>query len=242
VYLPGSRSERRRRTVRCTGYQDALTILREFKDELQREVDGAGPVQDTPRETSEVPTFAEYVAEHWDSIAARQSARVKVRNEGLLRLHLLPFFGSMRLNEIRSIELDDFTTSMRAKEKAKDVPYSPATINTAVRLVKACLNNAVKREVILRAPGARFLPVPEIANELDDREWTAFLAAFDDRDGFVTSYEDPRIRGSVPREIAEIYYEGFRASKPLFALELSTGLRRHRPHHPRMVEHHRPTG
>jgi len=79
---------------------------------------------------------------------------------------------------------------------------------------------------IARVPEIAYLNEPDIANELDDNEWRAFLSAFDDREGFVARFADARLRGSVPRELAEVYYQSFRASKPLFCLELATGLRR----------------
>jgi integrase len=58
--------------------------------------------------------------------------------------------------------------------------------------------------------------------ELSAEEEHAYLAAFDDRDGFVKRYTSKHYSA----EHAEIAYTWFRASKPLFTLPLHTGLRR----------------
>jgi integrase len=235
-YLPGSRTQRRRKTVQCSSYQDAKKKLREFKEELHRHFSGA-VTQSQPVSVADqmpVPMFSEYIVQWWDtSISARESNKTKKRNWPLVTHHLLPFFGNRPINTIRTIDVKDFVVYMLNKSKKDGSRYSPATINTILRIFKTVMKNAIERyesddvtirRIVVRMPQVKFLPEPEIANELDDNEWKRFLEVFDEPDRFIASYDDPKYRGSIPAELAMIHYQSFRASQPLFAVELATGL------------------
>lgn len=234
VYLPGSRTERRRRTVECESYQNALSKLAAFKQELQQEVDGGGaeaaalPSPAAVVTALAVPTFDEYVNTWWDSsISANQNPQTKKRNEAALKNHIRPFFGLMLMAEAaKDITVEDFVAHLKAYRKKNKQPLSPASINTCLILIRTIFGNAMKREVIHRVPAVHRQVVPVVANELNDDEWEAFLGSFDDREAFIKRFTDPKVRNSVTPDMAEMLYQHFRASKPLFVIALATGLRR----------------
>jgi integrase len=111
------------------------------------------------------------------------------------------------------------------------------------------VRDAFEREEIDRFPlrGLRRLPIERetpLRQEMSTQEHARFVAAFDDETGFRKLIAAERAPGPVrisdhfrgPRafggrllpegEAAGVYFERFRASKPLFVVALETGLRR----------------
>ncbi|MBV2362253.1 tyrosine-type recombinase/integrase [Streptomonospora nanhaiensis] len=66
--------------------------------------------------------------------------------EGLLRIHLNPFFGDMSLNDIKEAHVRKWRTARRKSKVGK------TTVAKAYRLIRAIMNTAVRDELIRKNP------------------------------------------------------------------------------------------
>ena len=105
-------------------------------------------------------TFAEYYA-RWD--AARQvSATRRHTDEGRARLHVLPYWGSWRVGDIRPTDIDDWIASLSKR-------MGPWSVRLCYSLLRGPLRRAVKDQVIADPCIDIVLPKkPEIRKTFDD--------------------------------------------------------------------------
>ena len=121
-------------------------------------------------------TFAEYYA-RWD--AARQvSATRRHTDEGRARLHLLPYWGSWRVGDIRPTDIDDWIAALSKR-------MGPWSVRHCYSLLRGPLRRAVKDRVIPDPCIDIVLPKkPEIRKTFDDvltaTEVDALVAAIAD--------------------------------------------------------------
>lgn len=237
LYVPGQKGKtRRKRTLHGITRDEALRLYGKFKDEVSRR-----SVDQVPRPLGRHLTFREFIERYLDRIAGGLSAKT-ARNYGYtLEKHLIPVFGDLPLDRISSSAVQDFIADLKKRE------YSPSSIADYVRVLKVFLYQAVEREEIETFPLRRRLKLEKIVLpclELTPEEKERFLGAFGNEKAFrekllrcrtrgkiATSprFRTPRVFGGSMRpggEAAGIYFERFRASKPLFAVALETGLRR----------------
>ena len=254
VLAPGSK-ERFRRVLPFASVEDAMSAFTIFRSAVKagkRPGDG-DTVPETNAEdvVSDGPTFAEYATRYLDSVWGSTAPSTRRRNISSLNGYLIPFFGSKRLDEIAEIDVKDFKTwcRMRVDAKGNAKPLAPPTINFALRRFREVMNNARTRKLLGSIPVIKFEKEIENKNEFTPDEEAAFLAAFDDFDGFrrylsehrrfaevvyvefgsSDPFKGKRRYGSGMKpdsEAARVYFHRFQRSKEWFIAALHTGLRR----------------
>ena len=227
----GRGSLRVQRVLRQMGYRDALAEFARIRDEAARQRTG-------PRQA---PTLRQYLAERGRLRQLRQST---AKNHAyMLDNRILPAFGDLRLTRITAAKVVEFRAAMLQEG------VSPATANRHVFLLRAILNEARQRGVIADhpIPSGALTALPEsppLPTYLSDDKRNAFLAAFENEDGFRRHVEEKRKLGPVKLGAgapAERRYGGgrrgvsdgtgraflrFHAAQPLFLCALDTGLTR----------------
>lgn len=187
-----------------------------------------------------MPTLRVYVDAAWENISSRLSAAKRVNQRAMLTHHLLPVLGNIRLDRITIAHLEDFVTAMQRKTYgAPKKPYSYATINTCLHLVRSILKHAWRRRVLTDYPLREKLPLlpePVVQNELTVDERDSFLAAFDNDAGFQSHFTTTTLANkrterkhqppNAHSDFVTYAFERLQWSKPLFVLALYTGLRR----------------
>ena len=245
LYVPGEKGKvRRKKTLFGVTRDEALSQYASFREEVRSEVDpnfaiACGPVR---RRSREVLTLAAFIERFWEKIASRVSARTARSYRYTIDTHLLPRFGTARLDRITSAAVQDFAAELKRKN------YATATINDYVNTLVILLHHAVDREEVDVFPLKRRIVREKAAKpklELSPDEKANFVAAFDNARGFREYLRGHRSSGKVvvsaffggrPRTFgsglrpdgpaAAVYFERFRSSKPLFVVALETGFRR----------------
>ncbi len=243
VIVPGTNAMRRRKkTIRVEKRDEALERWAEFHEEVLR---GEPP-------KPKVFTFGDYVGRHLPDHLRRVSSATATSYEQMSRVHLIPFFGATRLDEINMAAVRDFVGHLKKyRSKAKSRlgrPLSPATINDCLSVLRVLVRDAHERGVIGTLPWRGRWPrerAEALRLELTTDEQRRFLAAFDDEKAFRDHIErtcsngkvvsSPRFGGS-PRsfgggrrpegEAVAAHFSRLRSLKPLFVVALETGLRR----------------
>jgi integrase len=120
----------------------------------QRLLDGV-PLTGTPV-TKVAPNLSEFSVDFMTKYAEVENKPSEVRSKRtVFDNHLIPFFGRMRVDEIRVKDIDAF----RAAKLTSGL--KPKTINNMLTILRRCLHVAVAWEVIEYAPAVKWLKVPE---------------------------------------------------------------------------------
>lgn len=193
-------------------------------------------------ETSHRITFEtladEYLEIHGPNMAERSLARVA----DTLRLHLKPAFGSMLVESMKPVHIEQYRQKRLTEGKA-----APATVNREWAILKAVLNRGEAWGRIERNPIARgrvkVLPVDNgRLIYFEPEEWNSFITAFDDGERWRRYATKMRTFGPVvfkagcePRrhgggrkpdsEATDAYFSRLRAAVPVFKALLFTGSR-----------------
>lgn len=231
VVVPGTGGrQRKRKTVRVSTRDRALSLFRQFRTAVIR------------GRSTKPELFSDYVQRFWPLIKMRLGTKSAVYESAVVEKTLNPFFGSYRLEEVNAALIKDFVAQLRSKSQA------PSTINRKVSVLRKILNDAVERQALSEFPAKGRLPKQtEIALrlELSGAEKSRLLNAFDDEPGFRDYFArnrsggrvvssphfggSPRVFGGPLRPEGEAlghYFERFREAKPIFVVALETGLRR----------------
>jgi len=132
---------------------------------------------EAPAEPVTVPTFHQYADQWWARAQLQLAAKTRTDYTWRLEVHLLPYFGEMRLDAITIDGVDayvasklaegeriraaadagkpmreDFTDSLGRKRSRPLQPLSPRSINMTVTLLAAVLESALERDLIGRNP------------------------------------------------------------------------------------------
>lgn len=245
VYVKGGRGkERKRITIRAASRVEAEDKWIAYRRKWRA---AAG-------EQAEIPTLREFVAEHFEDITAGLKPSTIRGYHYMLQGRILPEWGDKRLNEFTSGRLNLWVKKLQREQvmRTKKRPLSPSTINGTINVLKTVLSKAVRWDILdespLRKP-VEHLKVTPPTQELSAKERRAFLAAFDDEQGFHAWLERHMPRGNV-REIkgarkdafggrrkigagirpgspaAHEYFVRYRFLKPFFVCLLELGLRR----------------
>jgi len=233
VYMPGAGGESRHRaTVEAATWEEAVHKWTEFR---ARALKGEA-------RPGHVLTFREFIAAYMDDIATQVSAKTATEYRRTATKHLLPVFGSTRLNEITTAAVKAFET------KLKRAGYALATVNGYVNVLLILLHRAVDdfdviEEFPLKKRLKRQRPDP-LALELTDEERAQFFAAFDDEAQFrahlggrrtfgpvrtCERYPTARRFGGSVRPDSEAAVDAFarlKFLKPFFIASIETGLRK----------------
>jgi integrase len=230
--VPGTGARiRKRKVVTVKSWDDLLEQLRGFRESIQH------PEHATPL-PGDIPTLRTYVATSWESISSRLSEAKRKNHYAILTHHIIPALGNVRLDHVTIAHLEDFASTMQRKTYGDKRPYSNATINTCLHLVRKILKHAWRRRVLTDYPLREKLPLlhePVVQNELTVEEREAFLSSFENDAGFRSHFTINALASRTERKhqppnpeskYVTYAFERFAWSKPLFVLALYTGLRR----------------
>jgi len=90
----------------------------------------------------EVPTFEEFVPEFLAICRMKNKPSEVQTKQSILRWHLLPAFGRLRLDRIKYAEIQDFAAKTIEKKRSKK------TVNNCLTVVRRLLVVAKQRELI----------------------------------------------------------------------------------------------
>lgn len=103
----------------------------------------------------------------------------------LLRVHIIPAIGHLKLSRIQPTHLNKLYNTMLQERKDKGAGgYSPTTIKRVHALISSIMNTAVKWNIVLENPCERVSPPKQVRNTNDIKFFTleqcgAFLEAVD---------------------------------------------------------------
>lgn len=107
-----------------------------------------------PAEPGSGPTFAEF-AEEWEEVALiadNVTAAELESTRSILRLHLVPFFGSCRIASIDRRRIDRFKARQRRASHQFGVGYAASTINNQLSVLRRVLARAQAYGLIEQVP------------------------------------------------------------------------------------------
>jgi len=121
----------------------------EFLDALDTRCDGA---REDPSGTD--PLFSTFVAEWLEvRVDGRDLSESEVEStRSIVRNHLLPFFGRMRLSQIGMRQLDRYVALKRKQKHQYGVGYGASSINNHLSVLRRCLKSAVRYEMLPKNP------------------------------------------------------------------------------------------
>lgn len=135
----------------------------------------------------ESPLFSDFVDDRWlktypGSVGMRERTLEEHRTH--LRLHLKPFFGPMRLDEISEESIARFIASLTRQRARKEAqPLAPATVENIVGALRTILRCAQKWGALARLPEIPRVKVPEPEwSWITAEDSPAVLAAADEAD------------------------------------------------------------
>ena len=155
VTLPNGRKHRDRRRLKVSSKSAALRWGR--ARELKLLVEGL------PKRKKEVPILEEFAPRFLDGHARanRQKPSSIAAKEMILRVHLIPRFGSRRLDAITNESVQRLKHTLRGK--------APKTVNNVLTVLNGLLKTAVEWEVIEQIPCTiRLLRVPKTSASFHD--------------------------------------------------------------------------
>lgn len=145
-------------------------------------------------------TFAALAQTYLEDVGDRLSPRGKALATMIVTRHLAPFFGGMKVEQIRAADVERYRKQRRQLVRRKgaevaektDKPISNATFNREWSLLRAILNHGEVTEMIERNPirrrAVRMLPTSPRLTYFEPAEWKLFLEA-------AASHEE--LRGTV---------------------------------------------
>src|SRR6266852_3731638 len=124
------------------------------------------------KEVREVPTLGRFAERFLTYSETNNKPSAVFAKRGLLKNHLIPSFGKLRLNEIGPAEVEKY------KEHKLRATYSPKSVNNQLTALRKLLNLAVEYRALQHAPKIKQLKVQEQTFQyLAFEEVDRFLAA-----------------------------------------------------------------
>jgi integrase len=155
VEHPDGKRERVRKVAPVQTKREAERYERELRREL---------LQGTPREerkeaTSEVPTFRIFAQEFLETYVVTNNKPSEAQSkEMILRRHLVPAFGSTRLDQIGKRDVEAY----KAKKLRED-KLAPKTVNNHLAVLSCMFSVAIEWERLKTAPRVKWLKAPKPA-------------------------------------------------------------------------------
>ncbi|HEX7604830.1 MAG TPA: tyrosine-type recombinase/integrase, partial [Polyangiaceae bacterium] len=173
------------------------------KDASKREAALVAKWKARPASVDPRLTFGKLADLYVESKGARLSKRGRALAEMQLRCHLKPFFGEMRVEDIKAADVERYRAQRRQLVRRKgaagrvtertDLPVSPSTFNREWSFIRAILNFAERTERVDRNPIRRgaveMLPTKPRSVFFEPAEWAAFIEA---------ASADDELRRTVP--------------------------------------------
>jgi integrase len=115
---------------------------------------GAPSLTQPIAEEKHVPTFEEFSKEWYETyVMTVNKHSEQYTKEGVLRVHLVPFFGQTPIDKISAYQIEQFKS---LKVKAK---LNPKTINNFLACLRKCLQSAIDWEKISTMPKMKKFPI-----------------------------------------------------------------------------------
>lgn len=96
-------------------------------------------------EGDQMPLFGNYMSLYYSTYKQKQQKNTVVNRERIIRNHILPKFGSKRLDRIQTIDIQQFFNAMGKK-------YAKETILKVKNIMNPVFESAVEDEIITRNP------------------------------------------------------------------------------------------
>lgn len=153
-----------------------------------------------PSDLGRTPTFVELVAEWRKLKKDKLEIKTQLRYEGFLEQFMLPYFGKMKINEIRVLTIENYLKTLTedgVRKDGKSGGYSEKTIRHHFMFLQTLLNCAVEWERLDINPCAR-MKAPVVhkkeANYYEDADIMRLLDCLDKEcqstiDKFSRSYD-----------------------------------------------------
>ena len=123
-------------------------------------------------------TFAD-LAKTWTEIAGlKHKESTEEMNESMLRLHIVPMLGALRVEKLLPVTLERYRTARLAEEK----PPAASTLNLELRVILAVLNFGERAGIVcnpISSGSVEQLPENQKTVYFEPEEWRAFIAAAD---------------------------------------------------------------
>jgi len=121
----------------------------------------------------EVPRFEAFKKEFMETyVAANNKPSERISKTSMLKFHLVPAFGRMRLDEIGTRDIERF----KAEKLAAGL--KPKSVNNMLTCLGKMLRYAAEIEIIERIPRVKFVRVPPQRYDfLEDDEWERLVDA-----------------------------------------------------------------
>ncbi len=141
-YLAGHSVEIKLGRKASVAWQGAITK----RDALQRRADNNQPLEDDP-----IPTFKAWSRDWYErkKASAKRPDTIKVH----LDVHLVPTFGSTRIDRVKPSDLE------RWLAKTKAAGLSPGYLNRMVNTLKSILYDAVREGYLTENPATKISPI-----------------------------------------------------------------------------------
>ena len=136
TYLPGHAAEIKLGRKASISWEQAIGR----RDDLQKRADDNVPLEDEP-----IPSFKEWAADWLErkQASAKRPDTLKVH----LDVHLVPTFGSARIDNIKAAQIERWLSSCRKKK------LSPGYLKRMVNTLKSILNDAIREGYLTENPG-----------------------------------------------------------------------------------------
>src|SRR6266849_2438479 len=132
------------RTVRVRKASPVST--RRGAEQYEREIRAALLAGTYGKEVREVPTLGRFAERFLTYSETNNKPSAVFAKRGLLKNHLIPSFGKLRLNEIGPAEVEKY------KEHKLRATYSPKSVNNQLTALRKLLNLAVEYHALQHAP------------------------------------------------------------------------------------------
>lgn len=116
---------------------------------------GESLVVKVEKKAEAIPTFEEFSKKWFNSYVKVNNKHSEILNkEGMLRVHLVPYFGNKSLNQIRTLDIEEY------KGKKLQEGQSMKSINNHLIAFNKCMRTAQDWEIINQIPKVKLLKVP----------------------------------------------------------------------------------
>jgi integrase len=164
----GADGRRNRRTVKVTDFEDARKALAAEKLKVEQHRVFGAPVPSEDAFAAFAEEFLEYQRRRKANtvIHGRVTPETLQRQTGIVRQHLIPFFGQMRLAAIRKADVNKYVISRTGEVSGdtiiKEIAVLKRLFNVAISLEKIPSNPALKTDLPKASEGrTRHLTIEE---------------------------------------------------------------------------------
>jgi integrase len=153
-YISYQDAQGRRRQKKLRGVISLTEAKRQRNLELAKVTEAIATGKSTPSDE----TFAQVIPEYLEYQQARLTPRAYARTEGILKKHLIPLFGTMRLDRIHKPDVIAFVTHRsvavrkKARSKATSKPIAAATVLKELNVLRHVFNWALEQELVRMNP------------------------------------------------------------------------------------------